>query len=165
MTQPTKTKGGRGGARAGAGGPPKLTPMQRWAIGARFDRLRDDLAQHQAASQIAILTEDVREEHASLNEVPVAFRRAWKIGQPPPQGHRIREKYEDVRGEIKELRTRLHLETTESDEGVMLSAPVGRPQGQRQKLLGEVAREFGVTTRMVESCLKEFRKRFRQQLV
>jgi hypothetical protein len=155
---------GRGGKRAGAGRPRKLSQMQQWAIGSQYQRLWDELARRLAAKQIDAFAEDLREAQARLNEVPISLRRAWPIGTPPPEKHQIGQRYLDVREEIQDLRAGQGLPTTRSEEGVMLSAIIRRPQGRRPVLLKFVAAMASkrycvrISADYVIRCVKEFRK-------
>jgi hypothetical protein len=139
----------RGGKRAGAGRPPLITYSERLKIGARCERLWREVGQakEKAAVDAAIPTALRYLERAK--GIPIGKRKKWLKSQDG----------RDYLGDVDSA-----LVEDQYGEGAKRKKPshrlvIGyrRPKGVRKQIMDQVAAQFGITPRMVESCWKEFR--------
>ena len=71
----------RGGARQNAGRKPKLTPLDRIAIGAECESRLQKAYQGKARAEFSKKRRNVAKERAKANSIPVPERQAWGNSQ------------------------------------------------------------------------------------
>lgn len=144
----------RGGKRQGAGRKSILSPEDRLHVGALVEeeiRLAKE-QQADAAVRRAFPDIDLEIHRRQLKAFSRRQRKAWR-GRLQAEG-KTEEEEEDSR--LSQLISDLRAEIGERSRGI--AGPAATPSGTRRKALAEVAARRGLTIRMVEKCLEEYRK-------
>ncbi len=141
----------RGGRRAGAGRPPRLSYEDQVAIGASIDEQMRAAAfdKFKASVRQQFADEDLELAWRELRLIPVSQRRAHserlaKSGLTVDEDdHPISQRLSDVRTAIGSKRT--------------FPNPGYAPYGVRARVLAKTAKERGISARMAERCLEAYR--------
>lgn len=150
-----KATSAHGGKRSGAGRKPSLSFWERMDIGCLCE------TKWRAMSETASLSAfqaqphiiDVQEEQNRLINIPVKLRGGQ---ERLPDGLTVAETLEEVSREID-------VTLQEAGTSRLVSVPLRRPQGAKQKVLEEVAALLRqaegkkLTNRMIKTCWDEFR--------
>lgn len=138
----------RGGKREGAGPKPTLSDLERIGVAARYEKYWHKLADANLYDAVDAATANVRKEHKRLEDGKI---------------HSFDEHNDDVRNALSLDRGL----SWDSDEipSPYLHVRGKRPKGVRKELLAKVAKEFGISARMVESCVKEYRSLQKEEIL
>ena len=138
----------RGGKRKGAGRKPTLEPKARRRVGEHCERLWREAYDANLAEAIDQATENVQNEHRTAQRVPIEKRKDWI-------------KSEEGQIHVEDVEDALWLDQGLSDESRpsrLIQVKAKRPKGIWSRIFATVAEAEGISPRMAESCLKEFRQ-------
>ncbi|WP_140778500.1 hypothetical protein [Mesorhizobium sp. B2-4-17] len=122
--------------------------MERWNVGAKCEAHWRDEIEARLSAKTHKVYEDIDEEWARIQAVPVRRRKAWLRSEEAEQA------FADV--EIAR-RERLGL----SDDEVIPDVAritVSRPKKLRAQVIAQVSSASNVSPRLTEACWKEFRQ-------
>jgi len=144
----------RGGARKKPGPKPKLEWIDKISVGARFEELWREKKLANEIAAVSAATETVAVEWSKVQAIPVSERKKWLASAA----------YDDhVENVEYALQQDQGLQDHETPSRIVQIKPK-RLNGLRKQIIAEVAtlesfeRGVEITPRMVETCLKEFRK-------
>jgi len=132
----------RGGHRPGAGRKRALSSREELGAGARCERLWREAAEEAASAEIERRHESVREEWEEA-------RRRRELGEPLPDDH----------SELVAMA--LAQDQGLSDDATpahVMRFPIKRPKGRRERIIAQVAAEYGVTPRRIRTAWERFRE-------
>jgi hypothetical protein len=142
----------RGGGGRGQGRKPILAAkVDRLRVGARIEELWKETVEEAKAKALQDFTKEARNQWAKAEAIPVEDRAAWTKTQA------FQEYLDDVRGALQEDQG-IDLVDDDRDPALWLRIGYKKPWGVRNKIVKQVADEFGIAETTALWYLKEFRK-------
>ena len=142
----------RGGKRAGTGRKPALpSATEELRVGARIDQLWGKEVAKAEAQALAASTKHARAEWDKVQDIPVKDREKWAfIGKPKSHGSK-RRKTQAFEYHIEDVKFARQQDRRNKGRAK-------RPWGVQEKIIKQVAAEFGISENKALECLKEFRR-------
>ena len=125
-----------------------MSDLERVRVGSLCERLYRDAYKSATTVQIAQATKAVRLEHDKARSIPIERRSAWTRSL----------EFEDHKDDIQfALQTDQGLSDDQPPSRFM-KVRLKRPWGVKKDINKNVAREMGISERLVQTCWDEYRK-------